>query len=227
MRRVLWALAMAAVTAAPVRAGAPGGRPALLVGPEIAIPVPGIDVGRDQLGIDAGIVVDATVYRHVRVGFDLMYHYWPTDAAYKAAIDHFLYSEFLTAIDGAHYAFSAIQASPHVRFESSVGGGAWGWAQIGPGLYVVNHNLAPADWSGGWLQVLGPGMERTSPVFGIHLGVGLDGQPGPHTVLGVDATLHILPVEGDEDLVFGSSPGMVHIPGFTALTLGAHVLFGR
>jgi len=194
----------------------------LSIGPSLAFPIAGRDVGHEPRGVDAGITLDKRDSPHFSYGLDIAYHYWPASPGYMAAYDRYLRSWFQT-FDGPNWAFSAIQVSGYLRFIRPSAGGNSSWAQIGAGLYRLNRNLADPDWTDATILVIGRGPQRIMALPGFQAGVGVDFRASPTMILGLNATYHIL-ISDSELGVFEDS---VHLPGFSALTVGTYLRFGR
>jgi hypothetical protein len=189
--------------------------------PELGFPVPARDVGRDQLGVSAGVAIEVGAARHVRGGVEVLYHDWPASPAYKRAMDRYLTQSYGVVIDSRDFAFQATQVSPHVRLLAFPGRRWDPWLQAGMGLYSIRRNLTPADWSGTILIVSGPSPVRASVTAGWNLAVGCDPISSASTSAGIRVAMHSIWSESRPG-PFG--PG--ELPAFTAFEAGLHVAFG-
>lgn len=217
MRPALLVLALAFVAIAPSARANP-----VWLGAQLAFPVPAHDVSGNQLGVDAGATLNMAEVGHVGVGLDIVYHYFPAGAGYKAGLDRYLYLRRLVAIEGPNYAFKAIQVTPHFRVTAPLGGHWASWIQIGGGAYFIDRNLGPTDWTGSYFYFTGPGPKKYTLQPGWNAGVGIDARPGSNITVGVDATYHQIPSVTEKGIF--DSDAMV--PTFNAITAGVHVLYG-
>jgi opacity protein-like surface antigen len=182
------------------------------IGPLISFPVPAGDVGSDQLGIGAGVTLNSMDTRYAGVGLDFVYHYWPASPEFKAAFDRYLRNWRFETIDDSTWAFSAFQMTAHARLAVPIGERHSPWIQVGGGVYRVNRNLAEPNWSGSPVTVTGADLITFVP--GWYLSIGFDFRTNSRMVMGLNANYHRLGSENE------------NVPGFTALTVGTHILFG-
>jgi hypothetical protein len=192
-------------------------------GPQLSFPVPARDIGDTALGIDAGVTFNVMTKSHVGFGVDLAYHYWPTSPEYKAAFDRYLRSTRFEVIDAATWAFSAFQATAHVKLVAPLRGRCSPWAQAGMGLYRLNRHLTEPNWDGVYARVLGTDPVNIEVAPGWYGSVGFDFRTCSNLVLGLDVNYHR--VWSDDDSVMWL--GKADIPNFSAFTVGTHILFGR
>lgn len=191
-------------------------------GPVLGFPVAAGDIGDHELGVDAGVTVDLMKRRNVGIGLDVVYHHWPASRGYQAEYDRFLRSWFQT-FDSPTWSLRALQTSAHVKFLAPSVRHHTPWLQIGGGFYRLDRNLAEPDWEGSVAQLLIETPGRTSFVPGWSAAVGVDSRISANASVGVHATFHRV-LEDDEPTVWGTP---MKIPGFSVLTIGANVLFGR
>ena len=183
-------------------------------GPQLSFPVPAGDIGDAPLGIDAGVTLNNMKSSHGGVGVDLIFHYWPASPEYKAAFDRYLRDTRFQVIDDSIWAFSAIQFTAHVKLVAPMSDRRGAWVQIGAGVYRLNRNLADPNWDNSVVRLLGPPPSNIALVPGWYTSVGFDFQTGSNTALGLEADYHRLTSEH------------TRIPGFSAFTVGTHILFG-
>jgi opacity protein-like surface antigen len=184
-------------------------------GPQLAFPVPARDIGNDQLGIDAGVVLNHTESSYISVGLDFVYHYWPASPDYKAAFDRYLRNTRYQVIDGSTWALSAFQGTAHVKLVAPLSERFSPWVQAGAGMYRLNRNLAGPNWDGSPVIVRGLGLGDILLEPGWCGSVGVDFQTRSDLTLGLDATYHHLWSDDSKEL-----------RDFSALTVGTHILFG-
>jgi hypothetical protein len=171
-------------------------------GPLLAFPVPSADVGNAELGIDTGATVTVMDKPGAGVGIDLIYHQWPTSADFKSEFDKSL---IFLKIDSETWSIRTLQATAHVKLLAPSVAGTVPWFQAGIGLYRLDPNL---------IAPTGDRLKATNET-GAYGSLGFDHVASPGLRLGLDATYHHLWVKSS----FGSD--------FSALSIGAHVLFGR
>jgi hypothetical protein len=192
------------------------------LGPSLAFPIPGRDVGTSQLGIDAGVVFEEMQTSHVGLGFEIAYHYWPVRSEYMAAYDRYLRGWFQT-FDCSTWSFSAIQFTGHVKFVGPAFKRHAPWVQFGAGFYRMDRNFTGPSWDGSPVIVVRGGPKRIAVVPGGYCSVGVDLRASSWMVFGVSATYHVL--EDETELSIWEDK--IRIPGFSALTIGTHVLFEK
>jgi hypothetical protein len=191
------------------------------IAPQLGFPVPGRDVGSDQLGVSVGVALHDMESPHVGVGLDVVYHYWPASPGYKAAFNRYLSNTYLEELDSPTYAFQAIQVTPHVRVLARSTKTWSPWLQAGAGFYLVRHDLGKPTWTGN-VTVTGPGPDEVTVTPGWNLALGCDSRSGPRASVGLDITMHTLWAESSPGLLGGSAK----IPAFVAISAGMHVLYG-
>jgi hypothetical protein len=192
------------------------------VGPQLGFPVPARDVGDQQLGVGAGVTFTVMNNSHVGYGVDLLYHYWPASPGYKAAFDRYLRRTRFETIDSETWALSAFQATVHVKLVAPRRGRISPWAQVGGGLYFLDRHLEMASREGVYAWVEGTDDVGTGVVPGWYTSVGFDYRACSGVAVGLDVGYHDVFSEYE-----GHSWSVdKHIPGFSAFTLGTHVLFG-
>ena len=184
------------------------------IGPKLAFPVPARDIGDAQLGIDAGVTINDMKSPRVGVGLDLIYHYWPASPAYKAAFDRYLRNLRYQVIDSETWAFSALQATAHLKLVAPIIDQHGPWVEVGAGMYFVDRNIAEPNWDGSPVSVVSRGGSGITPVPGWYGSVGFDFHASSGVALGLNANYHHVWSEYKE------------VPNFSALTLGTHILFG-
>src|SRR5437870_5099227 len=93
-------------------------------GPQVAMPVPILDVGDKELGMSGGAVVTRMKNSSFGVGADLVYHYWPASSEFRRAYDALLRREFFNFVSIAEptWAFSALQTTAHVKILAPLSG---------------------------------------------------------------------------------------------------------
>lgn len=202
-----------ALTAALLALAAGADAQGLWIGPQLAFPVPGRNIGDAQLGFDAGVTFDYLQDPNGGVGVDLIYHYWPASPSYKAAFDDYLARTRYQVIDGSTWAFSALQATVHGKLVVPIVGQHGPWVQIGLGAYRVDRNLTEPDWVGSTF-IRGGSHSNITTVPGWYGSVGFDVRTGPNTRVGLGAEYHYLWLGAEEG------------PEFSAITVGTHLLFG-
>jgi len=168
----------------------------------LTMPLPAAGVGAMEPGISAGLTFDAAGRLFPVVGFDLAYHYWPASPGFKDDFDALLQGRG-QAIDAATWAFSAFQATLHVKVAAPVSRRFSPWIKAGAGAYLVDRNLTGLV-----------AMARVTTAPGAYGSIGVDVPVSPRVTLGLDGTCHRLWSKDD----LGSD--------FVALEAGAHVLFG-
>jgi hypothetical protein len=90
-------------------------------------------------------------------------------------------------------------------------------------MYRLNRNLAEPNWEGSTVRVVGA---RPKPIVflpGWHGSIGVDFRASSTMVVGLNATYHSVLAES-EPTVWGDK---MNIPGFSAFTVGTHILFGK
>lgn len=192
------------------------------VGAQLQFPVPASDIGDRQLGVGAGVTLTKMTNTHVGFGADLIYHYWPASTGYESAFDHYLRSTRLEALQGSAWAFTAFQVTGHVKLVAPLGQRYAPWVQIGAGGYRLNLNLDEQRPGGTYTWVEG-GSSNISVAFGGYGALGLDFHASAPLVVGLDATFHY--VWSGQKSTWGWG-GVNDLLDFSALTVGAHVLFG-
>lgn len=193
-------------------------------GAQLHFPVPAHDVGDTQLGVDAGVTLTHMANAHVGVGADLIYHYWPASAGYEGAFDRYLRTQRLEALQGPNWALSAMQITGHVKLVAPIGGRYAPWMQVGVGAYRLNFNLDQQRPPGTFAWVEGPGTGNIKVVVGEYGGIGVDFHNASPITLGVDATFHY--VHSGQRSTGAGWGGTNNLQDFSALTVGAHALFG-
>ena len=188
-------------------------------GAQLGFPIPGDDLGNDQLGVDAGLTFSHMKSPFIGIGVDVAYHYWPASASYKAAFDQFLRQTRYQVLDGTSWAFDALQTTFHLRLAAPLMERHEAWMKIGGGVYRVDYNTQPPSWEGTSVRVIGP-MHDVETVFGASASVGFDVRSTPGIALGLDGTYHYL----SEEVLFG---GQSTMPSFSTFTVGLHLVFGR
>ncbi len=189
------------------------------LGSQLEFPLPGRGVGDTQLGVDAGVTFTHMKNPHAGIGLDVIYHYWPASAGYQAAFDHHLRTTRVETLGNSPWAFHALQVTAHLKVAAPFRERYVPWAQVGGGAYHLDRNLHETRPAGTFAYVLGsPEINLLAP--GWYGALGLDIHTSPHVALGLDATFHyVWSVDHD----WSEKNDM---PGFSAFTLGTHVLFG-
>jgi hypothetical protein len=191
-------------------------------GPQIAWPLPGSDVGDNQLGMDAGVTIYSMKKSSIGIGADVIWHYWPASPGYKADIDRYLSQTRYQVIDGSSWAFSALQMTGHVRLAVPMMVRHEAWMKVGAGVYRVNHHLEPPNWEGSPVRVINLSTDEIVWVPGGYGTIGIDVRTSSSTVFGVDASYHHLTRQSEPALLGGRAK----LPSFSTFTMGLHVLFG-
>jgi len=215
-------LGIVALTCAGLAMAAGAAAQDVWIGPQLAFPVPARDVGDSQPGIGTGVTVTVMNNAHIGYGVDLLYHHWPASPAYKAAFDDYLRSTRFEVIDSETWAFSTFQATVHMKLVAPLRRRLAPWVQLGGGLYFLARHLEKASREGGYAWVEGTDDINTGVVPGWYASVGFDYRACSNVAIGLDASYHD---------VWSSHEGPTwsvdrHIPGFSAITVGTHVLFG-
>lgn len=215
-------LGIPALTCAGLVMAASAGAEALWIGPQLGFPVPARDVGGHELGIGTGVTVTVMNSPHVGYGVDLLYHYWPASAGYKAAFDDHLRRTRFETIDSETWAFSAFQATVHMKLIVPLSRRFSPWVRIGGGLYRLDRHLEKASREGVYAWVEGADDINTGVVPGWYTSAGFDYRACSDVAIGLDVSYHD---------VFSQYEGPSwsvdkHIPGFSVFTVGTHVLFG-
>lgn len=216
-------LRILALTAALLALAMDADAKGLWIGPQLAFPVPAGDVGDAQLGLDAGVTLDYLKDSHGGVGVDLIYHYWPASPSYKAKFDDYLASTRFQVIDGSTWAFSALQATVHVKFVASIDGRHRPWVQIGGGAYRIDRNLTEPNWAGSTVIVVGGNQSNVTTVPGWYGSIGFDVRIAPKTLVGIGAEYHHVLSDAQYRRLSLDTQGAL---GFSAITVGTHLLFG-
>lgn len=198
---------------------APGQAGTKWVGAQLQCPVPARDIGSREIGVDAGVTFTVMQNAYVGVGAELIHHYWPASAGYVGALDRYLRSTRFQTLAGSDYAFTAFQATGHVKLETPTGQRYAPWLQIGAGVYRLNRHLDEQRPAGTYAWVEGSGLGNISVVPGGYAGVGVDFHLSSAVALGLDTTFHYL---------WSGETGWseVNLPDFSAVTVGARVLYG-
>lgn len=184
-------------------------------GPKVGLPVPGRDVGGSPTGFAVGVTLQQMDTPYVGPGLDIVYHHWPASSGYRAAYERYLAFPYYRAIEGDEYAFSTVRISVHLKLVAPLRGAFRPWFRPGLGFYRIDRNLTAPDWEGSTSVYVGGGPRRVALVPGACIGAGFDVRRGERTMVGLHAEYHRLIAE-DAD-----------IPKFSALTVGAHLMFGR
>jgi hypothetical protein len=171
------------------------------LGPQLALPVAGAQVGHAELGIGGGLTFTAMHDDVQGFGVDVVYHYWPVSSEFKDDFDVLL-GRLWQKIDADTWAFSALQTTIHVKVVAPMHGRFSPWVQAGAGVYRIDRNLNGAT------------VLRVTYDPGGYGTLGFDVPVSARTKLGLDATYHHLWSETDLGSDFG------------AFEIGAHVLFG-
>ena len=211
-----------ALTVGALALAASAGAQDVWIGPQFAFPVPARDVGDHELGVGTGVTVTLMNDSHIGFGVDLLYHYWPASPAYKAAFDRYLKSTRFETIDSETWALSAFQATVHMKLVAPLSGRFSPWAQVGGGLYRLDRHLEKASREGVYAWVGGMDDLDTGVGPGWYGSVGFDYRACSDVAIGLDVNYH------DVFSRYEGSSWSVdkHVPGFSAFTVGTHVLFG-
>ncbi len=195
------------------------------VGAQMHFPVPARDIGDTQLGADAGVTFTLMPNRYIGFGADVIHHYWPASAGFKADFDRYLSNTRLEALQGPDWAMTADQFTAHVRLAAPAIGPFTSWVQVGAGFYRLNLNLDERRTDDTFAWVEGPDLYNVYDVGGGYGSVGLDFKLSRRAVLGVDATLHRVQTHHEADRIFIWQE-VGDLPDFHAFTIGTHVMFG-
>lgn len=207
-------LAVACLAAWPVPADA-----GVWLKAQVHYPVPTIDVGNEQPGVDAGLSF-TSMANNAGLGFDIIYHYWPASPAYTAAFDRYLRMNRFETLAGSDWAFTALQMTVHGKLAVPVSERLSPWAQIGFGFYRLDWNLDQRRPEGTYAWVEGPVAGNTGNVPGFYAQLGFDWKISPGIAIGLDGTYHTLVSQGE-----GWASG-TKLPNFSALTAGTYIQFG-
>jgi hypothetical protein len=207
------------LTVACLVVAAPAVAASASLGAELHVPTATHDIGDSQLGVDAGGTCTLMLNRYVGLGGDVVHHYWPASPGYTAAFDRHLRRTLFESLETTDWAITALQVTGHVRLVAPAVLRCVPWIQAGAGTYRLDRNLVERKTADTYAWVLGRRLENVVSVPGVNGTLGLDYRGGLPVVVGLDATLHRV-WSHDQDW-FGDKD----MPDFSALTVGAHVLY--
>ncbi len=178
------------------------------IGPRIAMFQPTGSAGDALgLGVCGGLTINYMRDAERGFGVDLVYHEWPSSPAAEAEVNA-LFDALVGQEANAALNMNALEATAHGKAVVWSKGPVEPWVQIGAGGYYVRSSL----------ELFGDSSVDATWKFGLTGGVGFDVKTVAKTKFGLDASYHYLVWPYSRTRLVDSGQG------FTAFTLGVHVL---